>query len=181
LIQADIYNLPFKEGAFDLIYCLGVLHHLPNIKKAFEKMVDLTRRNGAILVYLYEDFSDRGALLRILLHMVNFLRFAVSGMNTRILYLLCVIFSPLVWIFFSLPSFILKNLGLNSISRRLPFRHTLNLNCIVSDLYDRFSPPIENRYSQQQVKSLFKEFNLNNIFTLKYRGWVALGVKQNGT
>jgi len=181
LIQADIYNLPFKEGTFDLIYCLGVLHHLPNIKKAFKKMVDLTKRNGAILVYLYEDFSDRGTLLRILLSMVNFLRFATSGMNTRILYLLCVIFSPLIWILFSLPSFILKNVGLNSLSRRLPFRHTLNLNCIVSDLYDRFSPPIENRYSQQQVKSLFKEFHLNKIFTIKYRGWVALGVKQDGS
>ena len=180
LIQADIYNLPFKNDSFDLIYCLGVLHHLPNIKQAFKKMVDLTKKNGAVLVYLYEDFSDRGVLLRLLLCLVNIVRFATRHMNARILYICCLLFSPFIWIIFCLPVFLLKKVGFTGLSRMLPFRHTLNLNCVVSDLYDRFSPPIENRYSEQQVTSLFKEFNLSRIHTFKYRGWVAIGVKQDG-
>jgi len=181
LVQADIYNLPFKADSFDLIYCLGVLHHLPNIKQAFKNMVDLTKEQGALLIYLYEDFSDRGPVLRFLLNSVNMLRLLTKHMDTRILYVFCLLFTPFIWFFLSLPAFILNHLGLKKLSNALPFRHTLNMNCLAADLYDRFSPPIEKRYSQQQVRDLFKDFSLNDITVFKYRGWVAFGTKsKNG-
>ena len=35
LVQADIFNMPFKDGFFDFIYSLGVLQHTPNVRGRF--------------------------------------------------------------------------------------------------------------------------------------------------
>ena len=34
---ADVYSLPFAEGEFDIVLCLGVLEHLENPPKAIDK------------------------------------------------------------------------------------------------------------------------------------------------
>lgn len=53
LIQADIFNLPFKEGVFDYIFSIGVLHHTPDTKKAFLGLVPHLRRGGMIAIWVY--------------------------------------------------------------------------------------------------------------------------------
>jgi len=42
--QADIYDLPYKNGSFDLIICTEVLEHLDNPQKALEEMLRATKR-----------------------------------------------------------------------------------------------------------------------------------------
>ena len=34
LVQADIFKPPFREGAFDHAYSIGVLHHTPDTRRA---------------------------------------------------------------------------------------------------------------------------------------------------
>lgn len=53
LVQADIYRLPFREGAFDFAYSLGVLHHLPDPERGFRALVPLVKPGGAIFVWVY--------------------------------------------------------------------------------------------------------------------------------
>src|SRR5437868_9732386 len=36
--QADVFKLPFAPGSFDYIYSLGVLHHTPDCKAAFQSL-----------------------------------------------------------------------------------------------------------------------------------------------
>ena len=33
LVTSDIYNIPFKNESFDVVFCVGVLHHFPNIEE----------------------------------------------------------------------------------------------------------------------------------------------------
>lgn len=54
IIQADIFNPPFKKEAFDHIYSIGVLHHTPDTRKAFESLVPLLKKGGAFAVFIYE-------------------------------------------------------------------------------------------------------------------------------
>lgn len=42
IIQADVERLPFRENAFDLSFCGGVLHHLPDPKKALHELSEVT-------------------------------------------------------------------------------------------------------------------------------------------
>lgn len=53
VVQASIYQLPFRPGAFDLVFSLGVLHHLPDPEKGFQQLVPLAAPGGRMLVWLY--------------------------------------------------------------------------------------------------------------------------------
>jgi SAM-dependent methyltransferase/uncharacterized protein YbaR (Trm112 family) len=53
IIRADIYDLPFRREAFDYIYSIGVLHHLPNPREGFLRLVKPLKRDGRISVWVY--------------------------------------------------------------------------------------------------------------------------------
>lgn len=53
-IQADIFQLPFKQKFFDYICSDQVLHHTKNTKQAFKKLVRTLKKNGKISVYVYK-------------------------------------------------------------------------------------------------------------------------------
>lgn len=53
LVQASIYQIPFKKGSFDRIFCLGVLQHTPDPKKSFMSLVPYLADGGEIVVDVY--------------------------------------------------------------------------------------------------------------------------------
>lgn len=59
--QADLFDLPFNPGVFDLVYSVGVLHHTPSWKNALSSIASLPRTGkGLLSVWLYgEAFSRR--------------------------------------------------------------------------------------------------------------------------
>lgn len=62
-VQGDLFNLPFKEKSFDVIYSLGVLHHTSDPQGAFNSLLRLLKPGGEIAVWVYEKpkhkyFSD---------------------------------------------------------------------------------------------------------------------------
>jgi SAM-dependent methyltransferase len=54
-VQADLFAPPFADASFDLIYAIGVLHHTPAPRLAFERLVRLLRPGGRIAIYVYRD------------------------------------------------------------------------------------------------------------------------------
>lgn len=52
-VRGDIYNLPFKEKSFDIVYCLGVLQHTPNVEQAFKSLPSLVKQPGHLVVDYY--------------------------------------------------------------------------------------------------------------------------------
>jgi SAM-dependent methyltransferase len=53
IMQADIFNLPFRQETFDHMYSIGVLHHTPDTRKAFSSVVPLLKKHGEFAVFLY--------------------------------------------------------------------------------------------------------------------------------
>jgi len=57
VVQADLLRPPFPDGAagqgFDLVYSIGVLHHLPDPRAGFERLVRCVRPGGSIAVWVY--------------------------------------------------------------------------------------------------------------------------------
>ncbi len=52
-VQADIYSLPFAPRGFDLVYCLGVLQHTPDVPRAFQALVGHVAPGGRLVVDVY--------------------------------------------------------------------------------------------------------------------------------
>lgn len=179
VLKADVYNLPFKDDVFDFVYSLGVLHHLPEPEKCFRAICSKARRGGFIIIYVYEDFLERTAIERKLLRIINSLRIITVKLPPQIIYILCVTLAPFVLLFCSIPYRIMVRFSaLANLSSRMPFRHTVRLDCIIADLYDRFSSPIEYRYKRDDVERWFKMADLDAIEIINYRGWVAWGKKK---
>jgi SAM-dependent methyltransferase len=55
VIQADIYQLPFRREGFDKVFCFGVLQHTPDVRKAFFSLVEFVKPGGKIAVDVYPD------------------------------------------------------------------------------------------------------------------------------
>jgi SAM-dependent methyltransferase len=53
VVQADVYRLPFRPGAFDAVYCFGVLQHTPDARRAFLALPPLVKPAGRVAVDVY--------------------------------------------------------------------------------------------------------------------------------
>jgi SAM-dependent methyltransferase len=53
-VQASIYDPPFRSGAFDGCYCIGVVQHTPDPQKAMQSLPRLLRPGGRIAITAYE-------------------------------------------------------------------------------------------------------------------------------
>jgi ubiquinone/menaquinone biosynthesis C-methylase UbiE/uncharacterized protein YbaR (Trm112 family) len=47
-VQADGENLPFADGAFDLVYCVASLHHALDARRMLREMARVARRGGVV-------------------------------------------------------------------------------------------------------------------------------------
>lgn len=52
IIQADLFHLPLKP-MFDYAYSIGVLHHTPDPKLAFQKMAEKVKPGGSVSAWIY--------------------------------------------------------------------------------------------------------------------------------
>jgi SAM-dependent methyltransferase len=178
VVQADLCRLPFADSTFDFIYSYGVLHHLGYPERGLNEVVRVARPAARVVAYLYEDFSERLALLRWALKVANTARTFTTQLPNRFLYNLCRLASPFVFAAFTVPSLLGKRVPmLAPLAESLPFRHGTGPFSLVGDLYDRFSAPVEFRYSRQGSERFFSAAGLECIRVAFERGWMVMGTK----
>ncbi|MFQ6016724.1 MAG: class I SAM-dependent methyltransferase [Kiloniellaceae bacterium] len=156
-LMGDLQRLPFRKNFADLIFCLGVLHHLPS------NALDAVRNIGAyapqLLIYLYSALDSRPVYYRALLPVVSMIRNAV-----------CQIESPrlragFAWagtVFLYTPMIrlgdLLEPFGLSKYVPLHDFYHGKTHRRIRQDVYDRFFTRIEQRFSRSQIMGLSDSF-----------------------
>lgn len=52
-VQASIYELPFREGTFDLAYSIGVIQHTPDREKTLRSLAAMVKPGGELAVTIY--------------------------------------------------------------------------------------------------------------------------------
>jgi len=57
VLQANLMELPLQENSFDRIFSIGVLHHTPNTRAAFDALVPLLKPGGSISIWLYPKWD----------------------------------------------------------------------------------------------------------------------------
>jgi SAM-dependent methyltransferase/uncharacterized protein YbaR (Trm112 family) len=178
VVQADLCRLPFADGTFDFAYSYGVLHHLGMPERGLREVIRAAKPGARIAAYLYEDFSERSAFLRWSLKAANTTRALTTRLPNRVLFNLCRVASPFVFTLFTLPALLGRRVSvLAPLAENLPFRHGTGPFSLVGDLYDRFSAPVEFRYSRKTSSALFSEAGLERVVVAPERGWMVAGTK----
>ena len=178
VVQGDLRAIPLADEVVDLAYSYGVVHHLTPPSAAVREIARVTRRGGMVVIYVYEDFATRALVMRAGLRAINSVRGITTRLPPRLLFGLCRAASPLTYAMFTVPHLLLRRVpGFRAIAGALPFRHGRGPFMLSGDLYDRFSAPVELRFSREGAAALLRDAGLSEIRTGYERGWVAAGVK----
>lgn len=181
ITQAQVSELPFPDGAFDFIFSLGVLHHIPDTKMAMKQTVAKLKSGGYFLVYLYYALDNRSFLFKLLFHLSNVIRMVVCRLPSGLKKVVCDILA----IIFYLPSVFFSK-GIRALFGKkaiknipLSFYHDKSWNVIRNDALDRFGTPLEQRFSKAEIKMMMEHAGLTDIIFSDVKPyWHAVGRKK---
>lgn len=156
--MGDVLDLPFRRGAADFAFSLGVLHHTPL------PALDAVRRVGdlapVISVYLYYALDNRPFHFHVLLRVVDPIRrflCRIKNPRTRrsISFALALgIYKPLVGL-----GWLLQPLKMSHHVPLYEGYHQKSLQYIRQDAYDRFFTSIERRVTRKEILQLKDYFD----------------------
>lgn len=179
VIQADLHSLPFAPETFDFVYSIGVLHHLTDPEAAFQSLLRYLKPGGDVQIYLYWH-PEGQPVKRVLLESLALVRRLTTRLPHVVVHAFSFPAAMLAFLLFVWPYKFLRRLPrLSRFAERLPMKQYANFpfRVCVNDQFDRFSAPIENRYSKQQVTDWLRRANLNQLTISPFYGWVASGTK----
>lgn len=153
IVQASVFELPFKDGAFDVVYSIGVLHHTPNTRRAFDRLPRLLKPGGKLAVWLYSAYNEReyrGS---------DRWRRLTTRLSDRTLYRLCHLAIPAYHLY-----------GLRYIGpfmrSQLPISMDPRPEWRVLDTFDWYSPKYQWKHTYEEVFPWFDAHGLEDIKVL---------------
>ena len=166
VVHADLFHPPFRDGSFDLVFSLGVLHHTPNPKLAFQRLVPLSKLGGRIAVFVYVAAIQVGDLSS---HIEESMSRAYRKITTKLpkwlLFLLC---------FSTIPLYHFRRL-LKHVPRFGPvfalvvFMNTHpNWRWRILETFDWYSPKYQSKHTTPEVVGWFNESGLQEIYRLSF-------------
>jgi len=167
-------TLPYPDAYFDLIFSLGVLHHLPDTQAAIHSLSRKLAPGGRLLLYLYYSFDNRPAWFRGIWRLSNLFRRVISRLPFVLRYAvsqmiaLCV-YWPLARTARYLPV---------PESWPLKFYADRSFYVMRTDALDRFGTRLEQRFSREQIVTMLNSAGLENIrFSESSPYWVCTANK----
>lgn len=154
VVQADLFQLPFRHDSFDIIYSIGVLHHTVDPERAFLSLIPFLKKDAVVTIWVYQDF--RGIQRR----WSDMLRTVTTKMNRQLLYALCWLALPAYYIY-KIP--ILGKLIFYFLP---PFSTEPYWEDRVLDTFDWYSPTYQWKYTYPEVYGWFQKANLTDIHLL---------------
>jgi SAM-dependent methyltransferase len=149
IAQADIAQLPFRPASFDVIFSIGVLHHTPNTRDYFLKLVPLLKPGGLIAVWVY----PKEGIYPVRQRWVKY----VNKIPPKMYYEWCRWFVPWVHSHGDGP-------WIKALHRIFPYASEgFGLEYDILDTFDGFSPRYHWIHSPEEVVHWFEEAGLDDI------------------
>lgn len=155
--QASVDNIPFNNNSFDFAMSLGVLHHIPDTRKALLSLVEKTKIGGHVLLYLYYNLDNRGSFYKLLFKLSVYPRLLISKMPTSIKKILCDIIAIVVYLpLINLAKVIRKISPNTTFYTKFPLAYYIgkSFNVVRNDSLDRFGTPLEQRFSKIEIEEM---------------------------
>ena len=157
--QATPDTLSMPDGQFDLIFSLGVLHHLPDTTGAIRSLCRKLCSDGTLLLYLYYAFDNRPPWFRTLWKITDVGRWAICRLPFPLRYALSQVIAVVVYLplartskYFPVPD----SWPLKSYADR-------SFYVMRTDALDRFGTRLEKRFTRQQITEMLESCGLCEI------------------
>ncbi len=141
IVQADLLDLPLGDGAFDLAFSIGVLHHGPDPRAAFGQVARKVRPGGRLAVWLYRRNAPPQEWINSALRSVS------TRLPARVLEPLCVGLGALGGV----P---LANRALNKVAN---FSNHPDWTLRVCDNFDWYAPKYQSHHTLDELSRWFAE------------------------
>jgi SAM-dependent methyltransferase len=163
VVQGDIFRPPFRGKAFDFVYSIGVLHHLPDPEQGFRSLLPLVKPGGAVLIWVYSK-SRRwtNALLEVA-------RRCTSRLPFEALKALSFLGAAVDWACFIGPYKAAVRCGpLRSFAERLMFPRIklyarYPFQVAYADWFDRLSAPVRFYYDEADLRGWAERAGLRQV------------------
>jgi len=183
LVQGDLTRPPFPagdEGRFDLVYSIGVLHHLPVPEDGFRALVRLLKPNGRIHIWVY-GYEGNAFVRRV----VEPLRRVTTRMPPS---LMRTVAWPLGVAFHGLVRGLYGPLAGTSLGKRLPMAayisslRTFDFRQNYSIVFDQLVAPTSTYLRRDELERWFREAGLEDVLITQRTGnsWRASGRRPAG-
>lgn len=170
--QGDILTYDTPER-FDIVYCIGVLHHTDNPDLGFANLARLVKPGGRLIVWVYS--WEGNALLRWVIEPLR--KWVCRPMPRTMLWTLSCLATaacyPLIHGLYRLPISSLPYYEYFANARRLSFRR----NAI--NVFDKLNAPQTTLISRERIESWFSPEVFESIHISSYVGvsWRGSGTK----
>lgn len=158
IIQADLFNLPFEEGAFDFVFSNGVLHHTPDTKKALFAIAPYTKAGGVLSVWVYHKYK--------LYRPYQLYRYLFRRLPADAVLKMIRLYHPIPWFLRRIPIIgkpLSVLLPVADYRGRLPLRPDQQLEWSYLDTVDALTPWYEWRHTPEEVKNWFEELGYQDV------------------
>jgi SAM-dependent methyltransferase len=150
VVQGDLMAPPLRPASFDLVYSIGVIHHTPDTKRAFDSLARLVAPGGHLAIWVYRRNSPVQEALNTLV------RAYTTRLSHRSLMRLLAPFARLG----GLP--VLRHL-----SKLINFSTHPKLAIRYCDTFDWYSPAYQHHHTEAEVAAWFSDAGFEDIRLLE--------------
>jgi len=166
-------SIPLGDGSQDFGYSLGVLHHIPDTRRALRDCVGKLKPGAPFLVYLYYSFDNRPLWYRAIWWPTEIARRGISRLPFPLRKAVTTMIAASVY-------WPLARLAKVTGLKHFPLKIYENSSFYTmrTDALDRFGTRLEQRFSRKQIEQMMSEAGLRDVrFHEGMPYWTACGIK----
>ncbi len=174
LVQGDLTRPPFRSDIFDVVYSIGVLHHLASPPDGFRALQPLLSPGGRFWIWVYG--LEGMSLVYRLSHLV-WLRWLTSHWSLAAKFRLCQWFAHAFRLSYLSPLCLTQRLLPVAVAGRFPYAAWTGFSHedIAYAFFDRLQPPYTHYLSKADLQEWLSGLRGLSIERPHKHGWVAKG------
>jgi SAM-dependent methyltransferase len=163
--KMSAYEIEF-ENVFDIVFSIGVIHHLAEPAAALRQMVKAARPGGRVLIWVY-GYENNEWIVR---YFDPVRRTVFAKLPISVTHALSTLLTAILWL--------LLRLGIGRIEyfrliRGFSFRHLRSI------VFDQMLPRIAHYWRRDEVEALMRSVGIVDVRLMPVNGmsWAAIGSK----
>lgn len=163
--KISAYDIPYKS-TFDIVFSIGVIHHLEHPEQALFKMKEAAKSGGKVLIWVY-GYENNEWVVK---YFDPLRKLLFSKLPIKITHFLSVFPTAFLWLLLRMG---MGRIEYFSLLRKFSFWHLRSI------VFDQMLPHIAHYWKKEEVLNLMKQTGLKNIQiqSVNDMSWCAVGEK----